>query len=615
MSTSAPSSSATGPPPPPPRPPPQPPKSSLASGVKVCGKDNEAPGYGFHKPSWAHECVVASQTPLAPHAFTQRLLEDDDVDGGVELQQMGKRLRPLEGVGGYESHLQREWKGLANDSRAPKRQSTRPPPPPPPPPPPTLPHVKAANGGGGGKKPPPPPSLPQAIAPPPPSIHKEEGELEEGELEDGEMKDNVSGTAATVPPPHFLPFVRKKAPQPPPPPPLMLSTSQSRPPRPARPPPPPPPPRASLGISWKPPPGGGGSLLLAPDKMAPLPPLLGAPPQYGRSIASFRDRQMIGKGTYGEVSKAVDKETGETVALKKMSLTLPGEVNQKEGLAITALRELKVLQKLRHKNVVALKEVVTEEERHAIPREIYLVLEYCESDLSGVVRTCSLLGLHIRSYMYQILAGLAYIQRHGLLHRDLKTANVLVTKDHVVKIADWGLCRWEPERERARLTNPVVTLWYRAPELMLGTARYGKAIDMWSAGAIFVELLTGKPFVEGREELDQLAKVFDICGTPHYDGHYTGPRFVKRTSRLAEELRRRGVRDEKAIALAEQLLAVDPKKRPSADAAADDDYFWSPDEAGNFHAPNEDPASLPRLVSFRAGVDMNDLHEWNVKRR
>lgn len=324
---------------------------------------------------------------------------------------------------------------------------------------------------------------------------------------------------------------------------------------------------------------------------------------------------MIGKGTYGEVSRAVDKETGETVALKKMSLTLPGEANQKEGLAITALRELKVLQKLKHKNVVALKEVVTEEGRHRIPREIYLVLEYCESDLSGVVRTCSLLGLHIRSYMYQILAGLAYIQRHGLLHRDLKTANVLLTKDHVIKIADWGLCRWEPERERARLTNPVVTLWYRAPELLLGTARYGKAIDMWSTGAIFVELLTGKPFVEGRDELDQLARVFDICGTPPYDGQYSGPRFVKRTPRLAEELRRRGVRDEKAIALAEKLLAVDPKKRPSADAAADDDYFWSPDEAGNFHAPNEDPASLPRLVSFRAGVDINDLHEWNVKRR
>lgn len=356
-------------------------------------------------------------------------------------------------------------------------------------------------------------------------------------------------------------------------------------------------------------------MLLPPDKMAPLPPLLGPPPQYGRSVASFRDRQMIGKGTYGEVSRAVDKETGETVALKKMSLTLPGEANQKEGLAITALRELKVLQKLKHKNVVALKEVVTEEGRHRIPREIYLVLEYCESDLSGVVRTCSLLGLHIRSYMYQILAGLAYIQRHGLLHRDLKTANVLVTKDHVVKIADWGLCRWEPERERARLTNPVVTLWYRAPELLLGTARYGKAIDMWSTGAIFVELLTGKPFVEGRDELDQLARVFDICGTPHYDGQYSGPRFVKRTSRLAEELRRRGVRDEKAIALAEQLLAVDPKKRPSADAAADDDYFWSPDEAGNFHAPNEDPASLPRLVSFRAGVDLTNLHEYTVKRR
>ncbi len=114
-----------------------------------------------------------------------------------------------------------------------------------------------------------------------------------------------------------------------------------------------------------------------------------------------------------------------------------------------------------------------------------------------------------------------------------------MTKSHVVKIADWGLCRWEPPKLKARLTNPVVTLWYRAPELLLGTARYGKAVDMWSCGAILVELLTGKPFLEGRDEVDQLHKVFDMCGTPEYDGQYSGPRFARRSPRLAEELRKR----------------------------------------------------------------------------
>jgi serine/threonine protein kinase len=116
-----------------------------------------------------------------------------------------------------------------------------------------------------------------------------------------------------------------------------------------------------------------------------------------------------------------------------------------------------------------------------------------------------------------------------------------VTKSHVVKLADWGLCRYEAPRAKARLTNPVVTLWYRAPELLLGTARYGKAVDMWSCGAILVELLTGKPFIEGRDEVDQLHRVFDMCGTPEYDGQYSGPRFARRTPRLAEELRKRCV--------------------------------------------------------------------------
>lgn len=574
-------------------------------------------------------------------ALSQRVFVDDDVGNGVALQQLGKRMRPPEAAG-TQIPTQRVWMDFGPVTKI----SVQPPPmpssrgrdvpgppsesglalkkvPPPPPPAPPMSAMAALTNPSSSK-------LSQAVR-----IQSEgggepeegDGELEEGELEDGEVEEGHSAPLG-LEADHSVPARRRAPPPPPPPPPAPPSaapSSLSRPPRPARPPPPPPPPpprpcagkfdsRGFKGSSTKAS-AAGGSLLLPPDKVAPLPPLLGPPPQYGRGVAAFRRREMIGKGTYGEVSRAVDKDTGETVALKKMSLTLPGEANQKEGLAVTALRELKVLQKLRHKNVVALKEVVTEHGRSHIPHEVYLVLEYCESDLAGIVRTCSLLGVHIRSYTYQILAGLAYIQRHGLLHRDLKTANILVTRNHLVKIADWGLCRWEPERERARLTNPVVTLWYRAPELLLGTAKYGKAVDMWSCGAIFVELLTGKPFVEGRDELDQLARVFDVCGTPAYDGQYTGPRFVRRTPRLAEELRRRGVRDEKAIALAEQLLAVEPEKRPSADAAADDDYFWSPDEAGNFHAPSDDPASLPRLVSFRSGVDMDDLHEWNVKRR
>ena len=121
-------------------------------------------------------------------------------------------------------------------------------------------------------------------------------------------------------------------------------------------------------------------------------------------------------------------------------------------------------------------------------------------------------------------------------------ANILVTKTHVVKIADWGLCRYEPPKAKARLTNPVVTLWYRAPELLLGAAKYGKAVDMWSCGAILVELLTGRPFIEGRDEVDQLHRVFDMCGTPAYEGQYSGPRFARRTPRLTEELRKRCVR-------------------------------------------------------------------------
>ncbi|XP_063574258.1 cyclin-dependent kinase 12 isoform X11 [Pongo abelii] len=234
-----------------------------------------------------------------------------------------------------------------------------------------------------------------------------------------------------------------------------------------------------------------------------------------RCVDKFDIIGIIGEGTYGQVYKAKDKDTGELVALKKVRLD-----NEKEGFPITAIREIKILRQLIHRSVVNMKEIVTDKQDALDFKKdkgaFYLVFEYMDHDLMGLLES----GLvhfsedHIKSFMKQLMEGLDYCHKKNFLHRDIKCSNILLNNSGQIKLADFGLARLYNSEESRPYTNKVITLWYRPPELLLGEERYTPAIDVWSCGCILGELFTKKPIFQANLELAQLELISRLCGSP-----------------------------------------------------------------------------------------------------
>uniref|UniRef100_A0A7N0T6T0 Protein kinase domain-containing protein n=1 Tax=Kalanchoe fedtschenkoi TaxID=63787 RepID=A0A7N0T6T0_KALFE len=331
-----------------------------------------------------------------------------------------------------------------------------------------------------------------------------------------------------------------------------------------------------------------------------------------RSVDCFEKLEQIGEGTYGQVFMAREIATGEIVALKRIRMD-----NEREGFPITALREIKLLKKLNHANVIKLKEIVTstgsdddgqgntDGNKHR--GSIYMVFEYMDHDLTGLSDRPGMRFTipQIKCYMKQLLTGLHYCHVNLVLHRDIKGSNLLIDNEGTLKLADFGLARSFSHDQSANLTNRVITLWYRPPELLLGATKYGAAVDMWSVGCIFAELLYGKPILSGKTEPEQLNKIYELCGSPDevnwpgvskmpWYNQFKPSRSMKR--RLREVFRHF---DRHALDLLDKMLTLDPSQRISASAALSAEYFWADPLPC-------DPKSLPRYESS---------HEFQTKKK
>lgn len=216
----------------------------------------------------------------------------------------------------------------------------------------------------------------------------------------------------------------------------------------------------------------------------------------------------IGEGTYGVVYKAQSRETGHVVALKRIRLD-----SEDEGVPCTAIREISLLKELKHPNIVRLYDVLHTE------KKLTLVFEYCEQDLKKYLDSCGgeIDPMQVKSFLYQLLKGVAFCHDHRVLHRDLKPQNLLINKHGELKLADFGLARAFGIPVRS-YSHEVVTLWYRAPDVLLGSRMYSTSIDIWSAGCIFAEMAQGgRPLFPGSSTYDQLLRIFKILGTPTED--------------------------------------------------------------------------------------------------
>ncbi|XP_069756832.1 cyclin-dependent kinase 1 [Narcine bancroftii] len=227
------------------------------------------------------------------------------------------------------------------------------------------------------------------------------------------------------------------------------------------------------------------------------------------SMDDYVKIEKIGEGTYGVVYKGRNKTTQQIVAMKKIRLE-----SEEEGVPSTAIREISLLKELQHPNVVCLQDILMQDAR------LYLVFEFLSMDLKKYLDSLPsremMDQMLVKSYLYQITQAIAFCHSRRVLHRDLKPQNLLIDSKGVIKLADFGLARAFGVPVRV-YTHEVVTLWYRAPEVLLGSARYSTPVDIWSIGTIFAEMATKRPLFHGDSEIDQLFRIFRTLGTPNND--------------------------------------------------------------------------------------------------
>nr|XP_005294206.1 mitogen-activated protein kinase 7 isoform X1 [Chrysemys picta bellii]XP_008160965.1 mitogen-activated protein kinase 7 isoform X1 [Chrysemys picta bellii] len=320
--------------------------------------------------------------------------------------------------------------------------------------------------------------------------------------------------------------------------------------------------------------------------------------------------ETIGTGAYGVVSSARRRSTGQQVAIKKIPNAFDVVMNAKR-----TLRELKILKHFKHDNIIAIKDIL----KPAVPyddfKSVYVVLDLMESDLHQIIHSSQPLTLeHVRYFLYQLLRGLKYIHSANVIHRDLKPSNLLINENCELKIGDFGMARGlctKPDEYKYFMTEYVATRWYRAPELMLSLHEYTQAIDMWSVGCIFAEMLGRKQLFPGKNYIHQLQLIMTVLGTPsakviHAIGADRVRAYIQslpsRQPVPWESLYQQA--DRSALALLAKMLRFDPRERIAVAEALKHPFV------AKYHDPDDEPDCVP---AFDFDFDKQVLTKERIK--
>ncbi|KAG2392043.1 hypothetical protein C9374_013528 [Naegleria lovaniensis] len=291
-----------------------------------------------------------------------------------------------------------------------------------------------------------------------------------------------------------------------------------------------------------------------------------------QKLLRYRKIEKVGEGTYGVVYKAEDTQTGQIVAIKKVRLE-----QEDEGVPSTSIREISLLKELNHPNVVRLHQVIHSDQ------QLHLIFEFIDHDLKKKndhykkVLKQPIPPQDVKMTVYQILKGIAFCHSQRIIHRDLKPQNILVGIEGDVKLADFGLARAFQIPTRT-LTHEVVTLWYRAPEILLGCKTYSTPVDVWSVGCIFAELCNGSALFPADSEIDMLYKIFQALGTPN-EQVWKGVTALPLWKPIFPQWRGNFIRSlvpslcDQGIDLLSKMLVYQPNMRITAKQALEHPYF------------------------------------------
>ena len=298
-----------------------------------------------------------------------------------------------------------------------------------------------------------------------------------------------------------------------------------------------------------------------------------------RDIDSYQPISKIDEGSYGIVYKAIDKETNEVVAIKKIKLQQGNE--SLYDFPITSIREINIVFTLCHPNILKFKQIAYGNKYN----KIYTVMEYLDFELKNllIVQKHSFSSFNIKSIIYQLLCAVSYLHHNWVIHRDIKPSNILISKEGVVKLGDFGLAR-KFSSPLGKYSPLVVTLWYRAPELLFWMNRYGSKIDIWSIGCILGELVLNRPLFQGESEIDQINKIFNVLGNLS-ENEWNSVKakttnanigrivFNKYERKIDDMFKNNDRIDNKGVDLLKKMLEMDEEKRISSEKALEHEWF------------------------------------------